>query len=75
MPDQCCERDHDGDGNCDRHPEWYVGQTLYSPDDAKATVTVKAVRPNRVVVTDQHGFEFSGTPEATRAMWTAEQPA
>lgn len=20
-PGACCERDHDGDGNCDRHPE------------------------------------------------------
>jgi len=21
---RCCERDHDGDGNCDRHPAWFT---------------------------------------------------
>ena len=21
MAEKCCERDHDGDGNCDRHPD------------------------------------------------------
>jgi hypothetical protein len=26
MPDQCCERDHDHDGNCDRHPPGTVAK-------------------------------------------------
>lgn len=25
MPEPCCNRDHDGDGNCDRHPERHEG--------------------------------------------------
>lgn len=27
----CCERDNDGNGNCDRHPDPYVRRTVPTP--------------------------------------------
>ena len=65
----CCERDHDGDGNCDRHPA-PRGQERVRRVDGELSVTAKPVRiPPRATANEVKGMaEHSKVQNASRGL-------